>query len=113
MKISKRWSHRPLIQEKDFIATFGMTPEEIMKMMTLPLRQPPCAIPTEDFIDSFGMLPDELSRKTGIPMRNIEQLIAEKADEMKCSPCCMLKLAKLLGAADAFLVNLTVKGSVS
>ena len=111
-KITSRNS-RPLTQDKDFIAVFGMTPDEIMSMMTLTSPPHSCKIPKEEFMKTFGMMPDQLARSIGISISKIEKIITEVADGMKCSPVCMLKLARMLGAGDSFLINLTIKGRMS
>ncbi|MCI5140772.1 MAG: hypothetical protein D3909_03390 [Candidatus Electrothrix sp. ATG1] len=113
MKKLTRKNCRPFVQDKEFIAVFGMTSDEIMKMMTLNSPLLPCNIPKEEFLKSFGMMPEQLSNKIGVSVGKIERLISEAADDMKCSPACMLKLARMLGASDALLVNLTVKGRMS
>jgi plasmid maintenance system antidote protein VapI len=109
MKATERGYHCPVIQDEDFMGAFGMTSDEILETMTLPLPYSSSVIPRDDFVNTFGMLPSEFSRDVGIPMRNIEKSITEMADEMKCSPDCVIKLAKMLGASDAFLLNLTVR----
>ena len=109
MKNSRGWNNCPIIQEDEFMSIFGMTSDEIIRMMTLNPLKDTCRIPTEEFIKSFGMIPDEVSKTTGIPINKMDELLTEVADNMNCSPVAMLKMARSLGGSEGLLLNLAIK----
>ena len=109
MKNSRGWNNCPIIQEDEFMSIFGMTSDEIIRMMTLNSLEHTCRIPTEEFVKSFGMIPEKISKKTGIPINKMDELLTEVADNMNCSPVAMLKMVRSLGASEGLLLNLTIK----